>query len=342
MLNFVFKVDDVLTDVTSVVFSDPDTAYGVRRSDTHEVVEASGTAWTHASTGTYQYQEDLIPGLVAGVEYEYWRAVTYLGETTRQQFTFRAAGVSPTERTLKFLAVADGVVLAADAAPKLQNPTGTYGVSNIQTGAVVVASATPMTVEGSGGYTYTFDADAEDSIYRYYVRAIVSGVTYYVPRTTAYVKSACLVFGRYTNSLEIEAEFGVDNTHKWLAIDDYDEAVDYALRYYSFIRSAESEVDDALRDGGSIVPFTDAIPDLVRRVAGLMAGVRAYESRGVNDVDPASGRPMHRLRFQSDWCKAQLTRIRGGCLRLETDDATRFPEVVRDHLGHHTHRDRTY
>ena len=49
-----WKVDGVLTDVTSATLSDPTGTYGVKRNDTDAVVVADGTAMTKVSTGTYQ------------------------------------------------------------------------------------------------------------------------------------------------------------------------------------------------------------------------------------------------------------------------------------------------
>lgn len=50
-----FRVDGVLTDVTSAKLSDPTGAYGVKRDDTGAVVVADGTDMVHESTGTYSY-----------------------------------------------------------------------------------------------------------------------------------------------------------------------------------------------------------------------------------------------------------------------------------------------
>lgn len=50
-----FKVDGVLTDVTTAKLSDPTGTYGVKRNDTDEVVVADGTDMTKSATGTYEY-----------------------------------------------------------------------------------------------------------------------------------------------------------------------------------------------------------------------------------------------------------------------------------------------
>lgn len=50
-----WKVEGVLTDVTTAKLSDPTGTYGVKRDDTDAVVVAAGTAMTKVSTGTYEY-----------------------------------------------------------------------------------------------------------------------------------------------------------------------------------------------------------------------------------------------------------------------------------------------
>lgn len=73
-----FKIDDVLTNMTSVKLSDPTEAYGVRRTDTDAVVVADGTAMTNTSTGVYSYEFD---DPADDLTYEYYLEVTYGGET---------------------------------------------------------------------------------------------------------------------------------------------------------------------------------------------------------------------------------------------------------------------
>lgn len=50
-----WKVEGVLTNVTSAKLSDPTGTYGVKRNDTNAVVVADGTSMTNSATGTYDY-----------------------------------------------------------------------------------------------------------------------------------------------------------------------------------------------------------------------------------------------------------------------------------------------
>jgi hypothetical protein len=223
----------------------------------------------------------------------------------------------------------------------MESPSEHYGVANLDTGAVITASGTVMVADG-GGWKYDIADSVDDQQYRYYIKAVVNSVNFYLPRTTQYITSACLVIGRYTNSHQIENQFGVENVHKWLAIDERDEAIDYAMRYAQFINDAEDEIDDILRESGQeSIPLGAEVPSLIKRVACALAGVRAYESRGIQDVDN-DRMPVNRVSFQQKWALKKLDEIRGGCLRLTTDEATRFPEVVTDCLRPRTSQDRTF
>jgi|GEM_PF-500862 len=72
------KVDDVLTDATSVVLSSSDGMYGIKNLDTGAVVVANNAAVTNPSTGVYQYD---ISALSAGVNYRISWKVVYAGQT---------------------------------------------------------------------------------------------------------------------------------------------------------------------------------------------------------------------------------------------------------------------
>lgn len=80
LISFSYKVDGVLTDVTSAVLRDPTLAFGVKRTDTGAIIVAAGTAFTHVGTGLYQYTiTDPAPGLT----YQYWIEIVADGETQR-------------------------------------------------------------------------------------------------------------------------------------------------------------------------------------------------------------------------------------------------------------------
>lgn len=77
-----FRISDVLTDVTSVVLSDPTGTYGVKRNDTDEVVVADAVEMTNSATGTYTYT---FTEPAEGLTYTYWVEWVYGGETFRDE-----------------------------------------------------------------------------------------------------------------------------------------------------------------------------------------------------------------------------------------------------------------
>jgi len=83
-----FTIDDVLTDVTAIVLSDPTGTFGVKRNDTGVAVVADGTAMTKISTGVYSHTFD---EPAAGLSYTYWVEWQYGGETYRYEGTVLGA-----------------------------------------------------------------------------------------------------------------------------------------------------------------------------------------------------------------------------------------------------------
>jgi hypothetical protein len=55
LISKTWKVEDVLTNVTTAKLSDPTGTYGVKRNDNDAVVVADGTDMTNTSTGVYEY-----------------------------------------------------------------------------------------------------------------------------------------------------------------------------------------------------------------------------------------------------------------------------------------------
>jgi hypothetical protein len=75
-------VDNVLTDATSMVLSDPTAAFGVQRNDTLATVVADGTAMTKIATGIYRHR---FTEPAAGLVYRYWVETVYASATYFQE-----------------------------------------------------------------------------------------------------------------------------------------------------------------------------------------------------------------------------------------------------------------
>ena len=86
-----FYVDDVLTDPTSIILSDPTGTYGVKRTDNDAVVVADGTAMTKLSTGVYTYSFD---DPAYDLTYSYWTEIVYSGETYRHEGSVNGGSVT--------------------------------------------------------------------------------------------------------------------------------------------------------------------------------------------------------------------------------------------------------
>lgn len=77
LISQAWRINDVLTNVTTAKLSDPTGTYGVKRNDTDAVVVADGTNMTNSATGVYEYSfED-----VTNVSYTAYVEIVYLGVT---------------------------------------------------------------------------------------------------------------------------------------------------------------------------------------------------------------------------------------------------------------------
>src|SRR4051794_3883721 len=119
------------------------------------------------------------------------------------------------------------------------------------------------------------------------------------------------VTGRYTDSDWIQVIFGAKNVQKWLDLDDegVTDAPSVEDRLQVCIESAEDYLDDRLRNAGA--PYTEA-HSTITRAASLLAGVYAYEARGVVDWDPVTGKAQHRLMYQKAEAEKLIEQILSG------------------------------
>jgi hypothetical protein len=95
-VKFRYNLNGVPTDVTTAVLRDPTGAFGLRRVSNGAVVLPQNTAIPRISAGRYLLA---VPGLTAGVQYEYWVEWTVGGETDRRQKFFTiTSDVDPVSR----------------------------------------------------------------------------------------------------------------------------------------------------------------------------------------------------------------------------------------------------
>ncbi len=94
-----WRVENVLTDVTSAVLSDPTGTYGVKRNDTSAVVVADGTAMAHTSTGVYDYT---FTEPAAGLAYTAYVEIVYDGLTYHFEHDLAAIPAASTALTVTY------------------------------------------------------------------------------------------------------------------------------------------------------------------------------------------------------------------------------------------------
>ena len=116
-----FKVDGVLTDMTSVKLSSSDTTFGVKRNDTGVAVVADDTAMTNISTGVYEYD---FTDPAAGLAYTYSLEITYSGETYWIEDTFDGPEAEVTTEAEAKLAAVNEMLEAIHEYPVAALDTG--------------------------------------------------------------------------------------------------------------------------------------------------------------------------------------------------------------------------
>lgn len=87
-----WKVDGVLTNVTTALLSDPTGTYGIKRNDTDATVVADATAMTNVSTGVYEYTFSA----TAGLSYTAYVEFVYAGATYHLEHDIPTVASTPT------------------------------------------------------------------------------------------------------------------------------------------------------------------------------------------------------------------------------------------------------
>lgn len=317
MITFNFNIADTPTDADSVVFASPDEDFGIREVESGDVVLVGGTPLERVGLGQYQYDEtDLdLPG---GIEYEYFIKVTYDNEVNYYHVTFTSTGDPHVQKILRFCIIKDDLFQLLQVAPTLSSPTGSYGAINTSNNEIIAEDGTAFNVRGSL-YSLTLEVPSVSDVIRYYIKCTVDGVIYFVARNTIMSTSSFLAVGRYTDSASVDKKFGFDNIMQWLALDTGDEATDYAQRAYDCIKQAEAWIDVQL--SGSFYNSTSyerpTVPTVLHELATTQAGILMYESKGVTDYDPESGRPTHRLEYHRKRVEMMVKELRNGLIKLD-------------------------
>src|SRR5512146_856897 len=120
----------------------------------------------------------------------------------------------------------------------------------------------------------------------------------------------------YSTIADIQRTFGGRNVADWSDPDKDGNATTIADRQARAILLADEEIDAVLRNGPytplPIVDVTGATPAIINEISATLAGIWLYEIKGVSDIDPKSGQPIHRYQTRLNWARQVLADVRDG------------------------------
>lgn len=135
----------------------------------------------------------------------------------------------------------------------------------------------------------------------------------------------------YIAQANIESKFGKNNVAIWADLDNTQVEADITARIVTAITFADEMVDNILRHARYTLPITNTsgfTPKIIVDVVASLAGVWLYENRGVQDFDPESGKPQHRLHWTKADAHETLRKLRMGQIELDAVSKINIPEVI--------------
>jgi phage gp36-like protein len=126
----------------------------------------------------------------------------------------------------------------------------------------------------------------------------------------------------YCTRMDMESMFGRDNISKWADMENTEDPQLGFTRVSRSIVVATAEIDDSLRKGPYVLPFA-VPPTTIVNLAAALAGVWLYESRGIEDFDDATGRPIHRLSAHKDMALRILSDLRANTRTIDAPTTSR-------------------
>jgi hypothetical protein len=114
---------------------------------------------------------------------------------------------------------------------------------------------------------------------------------------------------------DIERTFGTRNVTEWSNLDQDDNATTIAARQARAITITDAEIDAFMANGPYPTPIIDlsgTTPTLINEVAATLTGIWLYEGKGVTDIEPKTGQPVHRYAYKSAWAWRVLKEIKEG------------------------------
>ena len=126
----------------------------------------------------------------------------------------------------------------------------------------------------------------------------------------------------YSTEDDLNAIFGPDNIQAWADLDNDDDADKIDARITAAIAVADAQIDDFLRGSHYTVPIANdagSTPTSITDLSARYAGVWLYESRGVENFDENTGRPLHLLAWHRSHVYRALREIREGVRRIDAE-----------------------
>ena len=131
----------------------------------------------------------------------------------------------------------------------------------------------------------------------------------------------------YCTRTDIENLYGTANVSKWADRENNQDTGQITARITLAIGIVSSFIDAYLRDIYD-TPFATT-PDVVKNIAVLLAGVELYEGRGVEDFNPETNLPFHKLAWHRSRAMRDLQYLKSGVLKLDfSPAATTVPTVI--------------
>jgi len=133
----------------------------------------------------------------------------------------------------------------------------------------------------------------------------------------------------YPSQQDVEFVFGPTNIAKWADLENDGDATYIANRIGWARVQATSRVNDRLRGGPYVIPFSSPYPNMVVEMTARLAGAILYESRGIQDSQDDSGQSL--VQMHRKMCERWINQVRAGLVRIEDlDYAINIPSIVPD------------
>ena len=124
----------------------------------------------------------------------------------------------------------------------------------------------------------------------------------------------------YCTRSDVEAIFGTSDVAEWADLNNNDDAGEITSRINWAIDVAAEEFDDFFRTAGYRVPIQDAdgnTPTTVKYHNAMLVGVLLYEWQGVQNFDPQTGQPHHKLAWHRQHVYEFLREVVQGTRKID-------------------------